>query len=342
MDVLRGVHVAAAVAKSHGYTVVFFSSFFGTNRVKGDHIRPVLVDVCTVGKVDHIRCESAGRTQVYLQGDHTALFAKIVVIPGQAEKLKMNKTAFDAECRYTPAACFAQVIFYLFFNIEDSAPLCIYGIHDRFHGVISGFQERVPFAVDDGIVGIDISGDKLFHNVLDAPVSRFMKTLQIIFVAELKSIDSSDTFVRFYYYRIAYLLNEGQALRKICHQVKTSTGNLCLCIVFFHAGFALDDGEVFRPHTRDIEILPQSRVLLQPVLIVALESVDFSVFETEEGDRAVHLIIVFHRVDPIILCQGSLKCIVEGIIGGIPDSQHVDPVRVQLNTEISVVYRKMR
>ena len=169
-----------------------------------------------------------------------------------------------------------------------------------------------------------------------------MKTPQICLIADFKCIDSADTVVRFYDYRITYLLDKSKALRKICHQVKTGTGNLRLGIEIFHAGFALYYGELLGPHSGDIEILPQPGVLLQPVLIIALEPVDFSVLKTEKGDRAVHLVIVFHGVDPIILCQSSLQCIIEGIVWGIPDSQHVDSVCVQLNTEITIVYRKMR
>ena len=114
-----------------------------------------------------------------------------------------------------------------------------------------------------------------------------------------------------------------------------------LRVVFLHSGLAFDGGEGFRPEARYVEVLPEPGVLLQPVLVVALKPVDLSVFEAEKGYGAVHFCIVFHIVYAVILGQCALQHVVEGVVGSIPDPEHVDSVFMQLDAEIAVVYRKV-
>ena len=80
VNVLLIVYVIPIVPQADGYAVIFFGPFPGPYAVIGNHVRPVLVDICAVCKVDHIRCETAGRTQVYLQADNAPLFAKVGVM----------------------------------------------------------------------------------------------------------------------------------------------------------------------------------------------------------------------------------------------------------------------
>ena len=84
----------------------------------------------------------------------------------QSEELKVNKTASDSESGYAPAAGIAQVIFDLLFDVEDTAFLVEHGLHDRSGRVISCLQKRLPGAVDDRVIGIDVAGYKFFHNEL--------------------------------------------------------------------------------------------------------------------------------------------------------------------------------
>ena len=92
----------------------------------------------------------------------------------------------------------------------------------------------------------------------------------------------------------------------------------------------------------NIEVLTKAGILLQPVLVVALKSVDLSVLKAEKGHSAVHFIVVFHIVYAIVLRQSTLQRKIEGIIGGVPDSEDIDSVFMKLNAEIAVVYREMR
>ena len=62
---LRG-SIAAAVAETDGYALVFVGVRFCGQAVKRDHVRPVFVDISAVGVIDHIRREAAGGTKVRL------------------------------------------------------------------------------------------------------------------------------------------------------------------------------------------------------------------------------------------------------------------------------------
>ena len=120
------------------------------------------------------------------------------------------------------------------------------------------------------------------------------------------------------------------------------SGNAGLRIVLFHFGLVPDQGDFFRSHSRNIEVLTKAGILLQPVLVVALKSVDLSVLKAEKGHSAVHFIVVFHIVYAIVLRQSALQRKIESIIGGVPDSKDIDSVFMKLNAEIAVVYREMR
>ena len=64
----------------------------------------------------------------------------------------------------------------------------------------------------------------------------------------------------------------------------------------------------------DIEIRTQTRILLKPEFIVAFQPVDLAVLVCEPCDSAVHLIVVHHGSDLIILIhclfQFLRKCVI--------------------------------
>ena len=99
------------------------------------------------------------------------------MILGQAEEFKMNKAAADSEGGDAAAAGFAQVVFYLLFDVEKAAFLVVNDFHDGARRVISGFQKRLAGAVNDRVVGENLARHELFHYEADVVEAALVEAL---------------------------------------------------------------------------------------------------------------------------------------------------------------------
>lgn len=114
-------------------------------------------------------------------------------------------------------------------------------------------------------------------------------------------------------------------------------------IIFFHDRLVLKLGDLFRLNPGgNVKVAAQAGVLLQPVFVVALYPVNFSIFESEKAHRTDHLIIVFHVTDAVVLCQRGFQPGRQRIKGCVTDAQHIDTVGMEAVTEIPVVFGEIR
>ena len=82
------------------------------------HIRIVLIAVDVIGKIDHIRGRSAGRTHIDFQTYNLAFFAKVWMVFQQTEKLQMQEASMHFKSLQAGTSAGFQVFGQLIYNIE--------------------------------------------------------------------------------------------------------------------------------------------------------------------------------------------------------------------------------
>ena len=87
---------------------------------------------------------------------------------------------------------------------------------------------------------------------------------------------------------------------------------------------------------------------LKSVLSLASCSSQYSLFDSIQSIfpylcySLEHLLIIFHIVNPVILCKSFLEICVQGFVWRICDSKYVDPVALEPAAEFPVCMGKLR
>ena len=93
----------------------------------------------------------------------------------------------------------------LFDDIVDRVKVIVYDVHDGDRSYVAGLEDGVSFGIDDGIVGVDLCIDELFHDKQD--ICRFFneKLFQIAIAFQAPGHGCAYTVIRFNDNRITYL-----------------------------------------------------------------------------------------------------------------------------------------
>ena len=207
--------------------------------------------------------------------------------------------------------------------------------------MIACLKYRFSLTVHDRIIRVNLSGHKLFHNKLQTMKIFFMECPQLILTLQFISRCRTDAVIRLHDNRISHLLNKSKTFRQIRHQMIPGCWNTCRCIIRFHFRFILHMFHVSRLHSRNIKICSQSGILLQPVFIIAFKTIHWPMLITQKSHRPIHLIIVFHAVHLIVLCQSCLQGVSQVLIRCITNPEYIHAIFMQLDTEILIICWKM-
>ena len=307
-----------------------------------DHVRPDLVDVGGMGKVDHVGGKAAAGAHVDLQRHNLTFFAQTLVVGQQTEELKVNETALYAKALNGGTTGGTGVLRQIFQDVVDGVVVVVYNVHDRVGGHVAGLEQRLAVFVDDGIVAVYLGVDELFHDIGYVFRTARHKVGQILVGFELVGRRGANAVVRLDHHRIADLFDKGAAAGPVIHQMVAGNGNAHLLIVFLHLGFVLDAGQVVYLKTAvDVKVGAQMRILLQPVFVVGFQPVDPSVFKGKESNGTVYLVVVFHRADLVVFGQTLLQFRHQLVVGLITDAQHVHAVVSHFSAELPVVGGKV-
>ena len=230
--------VLAVAAAEEAAVVVLALGHQGA--VIGDHVRPDLVHVGAVRKVDHVGREAAAGTHVDLEGHNVALLAQALLVLVQTEELEMHKAALDAEALHGRAACAAGVLGQLLVEVVDGVVVVVDDVHQGEHGHVAGLEDRLAVGVDDGVVAVDLGGDELFHDVLHTFDLCCKKVVQFCLVGDFVGVGSTNTVVWFCNNWVSYHVNKFFTVVVVVYHVVTSNRQTCFDVVFFHFGFELD------------------------------------------------------------------------------------------------------
>ena len=110
-------------------------------------------------------------------------------------------------------------------------------IHNGNRGNIAGFKHRLTVGVDYSIIGVDLTVNIFFHNVLGIRPFQFKKAAEFVFVFQLKGVGCAYAVIWFGDDRIADLICKCNTAFRVIDHVVAGHGNFCLDIVFFHLGF---------------------------------------------------------------------------------------------------------
>ena len=169
-----------------------------------------------------------------------------------------------------------------------------------------------------------------------------VKAVQLLLGFQFPGIGGTDANVRFNDDRVAHFFDEGPPGFPGGDDMLAGGRDAGFQIQFFHQGLFLDEADpVGADAGYDVKIRTQLCVLLQPVFVHGLNPVDLSVFEREESDSTVYLIIILQTVNPVVFCQGGFQRRLKPVIRRITDSKDVETVFPQTVAELPVSMGKM-
>ena len=90
-----------------------------------------------------------------------------------------------------------------------------------------------------------------------------------------------------------------------------------------------------------MEVRSQAGILLQPVFVVGLDPVDFSILVGQEGHGAEHLVVVLQTADAVVLREGGPEFLRQRLIRGVSDAQDIDSIGLGSRYEVPVAFREM-
>ena len=113
-------------------------------------------------------------------------------------------------------------------------------------------------------------------------------------------------------------------------------------IILLHLRFLLDGVYLVRLDAGvHVEVGSQSGILLQPVFVVALYPVNTSVLCRKMRHGTIHLVVVLHIVDAVILGKRVFQPLVKIVVRRIADTKNSYAILLQCCTEVPVVLRKI-
>ena len=331
--------VLAVAAARKGAVVVLAHGQIGA--AEGNHIGPDLIDVGGAGKVDHIGGKAAAGAHVDFQRHDLALFAHAGLVLRHAEEFEVDKAALDTKALDSGTAGGAGILGQVLDDVVDGVVVVVDDIHDGDGADVARLKDGVAAAVDDGVVAVHLGPDEFLHDVGDIGVlSRLIgeELLQLLVVGKLVGIGRAHAVVGLDHHRVAHLVDERFAARKIVHHVVAGGGDARLPVILLHLALILDAGHIGSLEAGgDVEIGTEGGVALQPVFIVGLQPVDAAILEDEEGHGTVDLVVILKAADLIVFVQAVLQLGLQLLIRLVADAQNVQAIVFQLPAELPVV-----
>ena len=334
--IVAELEVLAVAAAGEGAEVLLAAGFQGG--VIRDHVGVDLVHVGGVGEVHHVRGEAAAGAHVDFQGHDVALLAHVGMIGGQTEELEVHEPVLDAEGLHRRAAGLAGVLRQLVDDVVDGVVAVVDHVHDGVGGHVAGLEDGVAVGVDDGVVAVDLGGDELLHDIGHMGFLGVDEIAQILIGLELVGAGCAHAVVGLDDDGVAHDVDELLALIEIVHDVVAGGLDAHGLVVGLHLGLVLDALHVRNLEAGgDVEVGAQHGVALQPVLVVALQPVDAAVLADEERHGAVHLVVVLHGADLVVLGQAGAQLGQQVVVGAVTHAQHAQAVVLQVLAELPVV-----
>ena len=255
----------------------------------------------------------------------------------------MHKAVHYPECLHGLSSDGPERLRHLLGHVIGEVQLLVYNVHDAWRPYCHRLEQGVALAVDYGIVRTDVSGYELLDDIVSVRIC-IAERLQFFLIVNLVRAAGPHAYIRLCNDRVAAESAEPDYLRQPSLHFNLSCGrDAVLQIDSLHLGLFLDEGNAVCHYSRDdIEVGPEPGILFEPVFIVRLYPVDFPVFVRQEGYSLEHLLIIFHIVNPVILCKSLLEIGVQGFVWRICDSQYVDPVALEPAAEFPVSMGKLR
>ena len=309
---------------------------------EGDHVRPDLVQVEGVREVDHVGIVAARCTNVDLQAHVVALLAKPLLVGGQAEELHVDKAVPDAKGLDGRAGQLAER------GVDSRAGVVPHVEHVLHRGSdVDGIlrlvlKERLAVGVDDGLIGADVARDKLLQHVGLVPLGG-KQCLEGRCIGYFGRATSAHATLGLGKERIADLLGKRANLRGIVEKHLPRGGNARRSVERLHLGLALPLGHLRRACARsDVEVVAQTGILAEPVLVLRLEPVDLAVLPGEECDRTEDLVVVLQGGHPIVLVERVLDLLRHHVVGRVADAEHRGAVLAQAVAPVPVGVGELR
>ena len=212
----------------------------------------------------------------------------------------------------------------------------------RENGVV--LEDGLSLRVVNGIVANQKAGDELLYHEI-APIGRmgFQPGFQLRLVADFGGAAGAHSVVRLGDDGVSGLLYEGLDLSFSLGALDLpGRGNAAQSVVFLHFALVLDGGDVVVLDAGGyIEICPQAGILLQPVLVVGLNPVNFSVAVGIEGHSSVHFFVALQVVNFVVVRQVLPKLPGKVLVIGVRNAQDIDAIGPQAGAELPVGLRKM-
>ena len=253
----------------------------------------------------------------------------------------MDEPALDAERLDCPQAGIADLFGQIFHQIVNGIAAIVDNVHQRAWGHIAGLKQGFPPGVHNGVIGLDIAVDKLLHDV-NIVILVVDEEVKLLIVMRLVGVVGAHAVVRLDHHGIPNLLREGGGILIALHQMIPGSGQACLGIIGLHGGFELNLVHFIQLGAGgNIELGAQSGILHQPVLVVALQPVDFTVLKGEKRNGLEYLVVVFKVGNLIVFVQRVFQFLGQIAIGAVSDAQNAHSVFLQLSAEFPVGQRKI-
>ena len=306
--------------------------------VGGDHVRPDLVDVGRVREVHHVRGVAARRSAVDLESHVVAPAAETGLVLGETEELHVHEAACEAEALGRGAAEVPEPGVDVGMGPVGEVELLVGDNRHRGRELLLILEEGIAVGVEDRVVGGDATrGNELLEHVGLVRRDGAEKGLELLGVVDLCRAARAHAILGLGEDRIPNLASEvkgsvdGGNLRLACG------GHAGCRIERLHAGLALPLRHLVDAGARrHVEVVAQTGVEREPVLIVRLDPVHLAVLVREVGDGAEDLVVVLERVNAVVLGEHVPELAGEIVVGGVAHAEHVHAVAAQCRAEVPV------
>ena len=255
----------------------------------------------------------------------------------------MHKAAFHAKGFHRGAPCPFGVLRQILHDIEFAVIALVDHIHDGAGGYVARFKKNIPLGINNGIIGADLTIDKLLHDIDNPFVTLLIERRKLLVIRNLEIMGGTHAVIRLCHNGIAGLGNKAAAALHAFHKGIARDCKPCLSVCFLHFGFIFHPRHIL--HLKacgDIEIRPQLSILLQPVFVIAFQPVNPPVFEGKKGNRTIDLIIIFQTANLVIFVQAVFHILIQLLIRFIANAQYAHAVFLQLFTEFPIICWEIR
>ena len=248
----------------------------------------------------------------------------------------MDEPALDAEGLHGPQTGRANVVRQILDQIIDGVAVVVDNIHNGPGGNIAGLKQRLSFGIHNGVVGLHIAPDKLFHDV-HGIILVLHKEGQLLVGLELVGVVGAYAVVGLDHNGIAHGVCKIQSVIHPLDQVIPGGGETCLGVVFLHGGLILDFAHIAVLGTGgDVEFGAQPGIPHEPVFVVGFQPVNLAVFEGEEGHGLKDLVVIFQTGYLVVFMETVPQLLQQVFVGAVADAQHPHAILLQFGAELPV------